>query len=110
MCYTSREPSNRFKALQLVNLLLELPALSAFRCFSQLSFNGGDEMLQIRLHQVVLRSELQRGHRDLFTDGAGNKDKRHVRVFLPYELQSIRSSEVRHGVVGNDDVPPVLEG
>src|SRR5216683_8359609 len=92
-----------------MNLLFESPMFPSLNGFPQFPLDGGDETAQIRLHQVVLRPNLERSYRSIFANRAGNKNERHVLALLSYKLQSVGSLEMRHRVIRNDNVPLLLE-
>src|SRR5713226_3389770 len=93
-----------------MNLLFESPMFPSLHGFPQFPLDCGDQTAQIRLHQVVLRPNLERSYRSIFANRAGNKNERHVLALLSYELQSVGSREMRHRVIRNDNVPLLLEG
>ena len=60
---------------------------------------------QVALHQVILRPRLHRRHRRLLADRPRHDDERHVHRRRANDLQRFRRTELRHVVVGIDDVP-----
>src|SRR5712664_4835176 len=110
MGYTASEPADRFKSLQLVDVLFQAFTFSAFLGFPQLALHSRNEALQIRLHDVILSSDFHRGYRGIFTNGAGNENKRNFRISCSYDFQRLVPAEMRYGVVRNDDVPFLIEG
>ncbi len=107
--HTASEPSDRFEPLQLMYLLLQsLPLLALFR-FPELPLHGGNQTAEVGLHQVVLRTNFQRGDRRIFPNGAGDKNERNIQSFVADELQGIGAAEVGHAVIGDDDVPHFIE-
>ena len=104
----SCQPANGFEPLQLLDFLFQAFAFSPLLCFMKLPVNGGKQARQIVLHDIVLSALFQRGHGRFFPDGAGDKNKREFQTFCPQQFQRLRSREVRHGVIADDQVPLLL--
>ena len=104
----SCQPADGFEPLQLLDFLFQAFAFSPLLCFMKLPVNGGKQARQIVFHDVVLSALFQRGHGRFFPDGAGDKNKREFQTFCPQQFQRLRSREVRHGVIADDQVPLLL--
>src|SRR5258708_37343538 len=110
MRYPASEPSDRLKSLQLIHMLFQAFAFPAILSLPQLALHGRNQALQIRLHDVILSSDLHRGYRGIFANGAGNENERNFFISCSYNFQRLVPAEMRYGVVRNDNVPFLIEG
>ena len=75
---------------------------------AQLALNRRQQSRRATLHDVVVCSGYHRLHRRLFTDRSGQNDERNVEPFLMQHRQRSRRVELRHRIVGDDEIPFLL--
>jgi hypothetical protein len=59
------------------------------------------------LYQKVVYAALQRGNCRLFANGARNDNKRDIQSAVFQRRESCQGAKLRHGVIGEDDIPPL---
>jgi len=97
---------DRLHLLRVIELLLELFPLSPGGRVPKFPLDRGNEPGQAPLDQEVVRARLQRRHRRLLANRAGDDDERDVVLHRLREMQGFGPTEGRQAVIGQHDVPP----
>ena len=91
--------------LTLSQRLFRLLALPAQPFLLQRMTDRLPEARQPVLHQIIHRTQLDRGDRNVFTHGPGHHNHRQLRITFPADPQCGRRIKTGHDVVAQNDVP-----
>ena len=85
------------------------PSLRAQSTVAELARDGRNEPREVVLQQVVVRARTHDLDGGVLADRARHHDERQIRRVAPHDLERGRRVEMRHRVVGEDDVPAPRE-
>ena len=103
--YAVWQAGDRVNIGEALDGLVRLAAFLPYARLAQLARDGGQHARGVAFHQVVVGAGLHGRDGDVLADRSGDDDERDVEPLFLGELQRLQAVEVRHGVVGDDQVP-----